>query len=797
MIKHTLKTSFRLMLKAKLDAIVKLLSMGLGLAVCTICTIYVLDKLEFNSFYKKNSGNTYRVLTEHAPQGMDKKIFAGSAPNLSNLLKNEFPEIQYATRYVNMGMSIKYKEKAYNGSQATVDSSFFDIFPVELLQGNLKDLFTKPYSILITEEQAKIIFKDEDPIGKSLQFTNFYVEGKFFEIVGIVKTPPRNIYPGYRTITCEKSQYPEFIFNGWLLDKEYLPVTTFIKIFDKVSVTQLQNKMQESIPSKMGDNGTVNIKHVLQPFKRMFLYSKADYNLDWGSDIKILWMFVLLTGIILTIVCINYINLTIARFSERNKEISIRKANGATKKHLVLVIIIDSLLVCLLAIPIAMLIANFGLGIINQYLRSDYALNLMHNPQLIVAVIIIAIVTGLISSIYPAIVYCSQTPAFILNRNKVSKKRKKIGRQSLVIFQFSISIILIIITTVWLLQYNYYVKKDPGFKADDLLVSSILSQDPNLRQNSHKISDVVKENPIIELSGPVHILPGMQREDFMVKPEGHQDPDFILVIMAGDYTFNKLFGIEVFSGRDFSETITSDITGACLLNEMAVKMLGWKDPIGKRIEAMGKDMRVIGVVKDFYATPFDKGIKPTMIMIWDGVYNYMVFKVKKENHVKAKEYLTKVLKKLSPDSFIDFDTYKGAKEDYYYDMKVSSNIFATFSIIAIFLACLGLFSLSLFSVLKRTKEIGIRKALGAKTVGIVVIFLKEILIWVGIAFMMSCPIAYYISNQAIKSYSDRIPLSWWIFVLAGLIALVIGVLTVLFHTLKASNKNPVDALSYE
>jgi putative ABC transport system permease protein len=797
MILNTLKTSFRLMLKAKLDAIVKLLGLGLGLAVCTICAVYVLDELDFNSYYKKNSENIYRVLREYSPEGMDKKILAGTASRLSNLLIDEFPEIEYSARYNRMGMSIKYGEKVYNGTLSTVDSSFFDIFPVELVRGNLNDLFTKPYTLLITEEQADIIFKDEDPIGKSLQYTNFYVEGKFFEVVGIVKTPPRNIFPGYNTITCEKRHLPDWFFDQWALDTEYLPVTTFIKLHKGVSVTDLQKKMQESIPPKMGNEGTVIIKHLLQPFNRMYLYSRADYNLNWGSDIKTLWMFVLLTGVILLIVCINYVNLTIARFAERNKEISIRKANGASKKHLRLVIIIDSILICVLAIPIALLIADFGLGIINSYLNSEYNLDLMHNLKLIVAVILITISTGLISGIYPAIVYCSQTPAFLLNKNKI-RKGKSVARQSLVIFQFSISIILIIITIVWLMQYNYYVKKDPGFKADDLLISTILGQDPSLRQNSNKISEVVKENPMIELSGPVHILPGMQRDDFLVKPEGHIEPDFNMVVMAGDHTFNKLFGIEIIQGRDFSETNTSDIKEACLLNEMAVKKLGWEDdPIGRRIEGMDQDMRVIGVVKDFYAAPFDKGIDPTMIMIWDGVYNFMVFKVKKVNHEKAKEYLTEVLTKLSPDSFIGFNTYKDYKENYYNNMKVSSNIFATFSILAIFLACLGLFALSLFSVLKRTKEIGIRKAIGANTKEIAAILLKEILVCVGIAFVISCPIAYYISNLAIKGYSDRIPLSWWIFVLAGLIALFIGILTVLFHTLKAANRNPVDALRYE
>ncbi len=797
MIKNTIKTSFRLMLKAKLDSIVKFLGLGFGLAVCTICAVYVLNERAFNSHYRKSSERIYRVLTEYSPEGMEKNVLSGSASKLSSVLKDEFPEIEYATRYNNMGMAIKYKEVTYGGGLATVDSSFFNMFPVELIRGNLKDLFTKPYSILITEEQAGIIFKNEDPIGKSLQYTNFYIEGKFFEVVGIVKTPPRNIYPSYNTITCEKNQYPEWFFDGWAIGTEYLPVTTFVKLHEKVLVNDLQEKIQKSIPSKMGDEGTVFIKHLLQPFNRMYLYSKSDYNLDWGSDIKTLWMFVLLTGIILLIVIINYINLTIARFVDRNKEISIRKVNGATKKDLRSIILIDSLLVSILAIPMALLIAHFGLGIINRYLRSDFSLNLLHNPQLIIAVIIIAISIGLISSIYPALVYCSQTPAFISNKNKNSKKNKNIARQSLVIFQFSISIILIIITIVWLMQYKYYVNKDSGIKADDLIISTILGQDPKLRQDSRKISDLVKENPMIELSGPVHILPGMQRDEFVLKPEGHTDLDFKMVVMAGDHTFNKLFGIEIIQGRDFLETNISDITQACLLNETAVKRLGWDDPIGKRIEGMEKDMRVIGVVKDFYAAPFDKGINPTMIMIWDGVYNYMVFKVKKENHEQVEEYLTDVLSKLSPDSYIGFSTFKDEKENYYNNLKVSSNIFATFSILAIFLACLGLFSLSLFSVLKRTKEIGLRKAVGANTTAIVAIFLKEIIIWIGKAFIISCPIAYYISLQAIKGYSDRITISWWIYALAGLIATFIGILTVLSHTIIAANKNPVDALRYE
>ena len=797
MIKKTIISSLRLMLKAKLDTLVKILGLGLGLAVCTICTIYVLDELAFNSYYKKNSANVYRVLREYSPEGMEKKVLSGTAARLSDLLTDEFPEIEYAARYTNMGMSIKYENQAFNASLATVDTTFFDIFPVELIRGNLHDLYTKPYSVVITEEQADIIFGDEDPIGKSLQYTNFYVEGEFFEVVGIVKTPPRNIYPGYRTITCEWNHLSTSDFNGWSLNTEYLPITTFVKLHEKVSAADLQEKMRKDIPPKMGDAGTIYIKHLLQPFRRMYLYSKADYNLNWGSDIKTLWMFVLLTGVILLIVCINYVNLTIARFTERNKEISIRKAIGASKKNLRSVIIIDSLLVCIMAIPIALLIAHFGLGIINQYLQADYTLDLIHNPQLILAVIIIAVFTGLVSGIYPAVVYCSQTPAFLLNKNKTRKKGKNLARQSLVIFQFSVSIILIIITIVWLMQFKYYVKKDPGFKADDLLVSTILGQDPHLRQNSHEISDVVKENPIIELSGPVHILPGMQRDEFLFKPEGYPETDFSMVVMAGDHTFNKLFGIQIILGRDFSETNVSDITEACLLNETAVKRLGWDDPIGKRIEGLNKDMRVIGVVKDFYAAPFDKGVDPTLIMIWDGIYNFMVFKVKKENHEQAKEYLTKVLTELSPDSFIGFNTYQDQKENYYNNMKVSSNIFATFSIIAIFLASLGLFSLSLFSVLKRTKEIGIRKAIGSNTTGIIGLFLKEISLWIGKAFLISCPIAYYFSNLAIKSYSDRVPISWWIFVLAGFIALFIGIFTVLTHTLIAANKNPVEALRYE
>ncbi len=784
------------MLKARLDAVVKLLGLGLGLAVCTICTIYVLDELDFNSHYK-NTENIYRVLREYSPEGMDPKINSGTASRLSQLLIDEFPEIEYSTRYNNMGMSVKYGEEVYNESMAVVDSSFFKIFPVELIRGSWKDLFTRPYSIVITEEVADIIFKDEDPLGKSMQYTNFYIEGVYFEIVGIIKTPPRNIYPGYRAFTCEKDHLPDWFFDSWALETEYLPVTTFVKLHEGVSVAQLEKKMQETIPPKMGESGTEIVKQYLQPFDRMYLYSKADFDLNWGSDIKTLWMFILLTGVILSIVCINYINLTIARFTERNKEISIRKANGATKKHLRLTILIDSVLVCIMAIPIALLLADLGLGYVNQYLGSDYSLDLLHSPQLILAVILIALFTGLISSIYPAIVYCSQSPAYLAGKHKVAGKKKGFAKQSLVIFQFSISIILIILTIVWLMQYRYYATKDPGFDADDLLVSNILIQDPHLRQNSRKITDRVLENPMIELAGPVHILPGMQRDEFLIKPEGHLEADYNIVVMAGDHSFNKLFGIEIIQGRDFSETNTSDITSACLLNETAVKQLGWDDPIGKRIEGMEKDMRVIGVVKDFYAAPFDKGIEPTMIMIWDPVYNFMVFKVKKKNHEKAIEYLTEVLTELSPDSFIGFNTYLDQKENYYNNMKVSSNIFATFSVIAIFLACLGLFALSLFSVLKRTKEIGIRKAIGAKTRGIVLIFLKEIITWISIAIVISWPVAYYLSSLAIKSYSDRIPLSWWIFVLAGLIALGIGILTVLFHTIRAANRNPVNALRYE
>lgn len=240
----------------------------------------------------------------------------------------------------------------------------------------------------------------------------------------------------------------------------------------------------------------------------MYLYSGMDYGIDSGGDIKTVWMFVLLTLVILTIVCINYINLTIARFTLRNKEISIRKANGATKSDLRKTIFTDSLILCFLAIPFALLLASFGLDIFNRFLQTDLQMNLFYDPKLLLSVFLIAVLTGIISSIYPAIVYCSQTPAYLMNKYRNTGKRKNFAKQALVIFQFSVSIILIIITIVWHNQYNHYAKKDPGFNTSNMLISSILGADPTLRQNSQRVVDVVKENSDIKLSSAIHILPG-------------------------------------------------------------------------------------------------------------------------------------------------------------------------------------------------------------------------------------------------------------------------------------------------
>ena len=784
------------MKKTRLDTTIKLIGLSFGLAVCILCSIYIMNEFDYNSYYT-NTENVYRVLSEYTPNATSKRIHAGSSPNIAQLLIDEFPEVETATRYNAMNARVTYKENVFNRIITAVDSTFFDIFNVEMIRGKEKSVFTKPYTILVTEDFAKTIFPNEDPIGKTVSFSNYFIEDKEFEITGIMKTPPRNISPVFDAITCEKKQMPDWFFNSWRLDEEYLPVSTYIKIHPEVSVKEFEAKIQKLVPPKMGEKGTSTIRHMLQPFKRIYLYSSKDYGIDSGGDIKTVWMFILLTVIILTIVCINYINLTVARFTLRNKEISVRKANGATKGDLRKTIFLDSLILCFLAIPFAMLLARLGLNILNRFMQTDLQMNFLQNPKLILAVFLIAVFTGIISSIYPAIVYCSQSPSYLMNKDRNTGKRKNVAKQALVIFQFSVSIILIIITIVWHKQYNHYAKKDPGFNTRDMLISSILGADPNLRQNSQKVVDVVKENPDIELSSAIHILPGTIGDEWAVTPEGHDAPDFSLVVHAGDVNIDKMFELKVIRGRGFSESNKSDMLESCLLNETAVKELGWDDPIGKRINWQNRDMRVIGVVKDYHAAPFYKKMTPTMVVVWEPIYNYIAFKVDESKYPQTREYLENALKKLSPNNYINIFTYDDIMESEYNSFKESSSIFAAFSIIAILLACLGLFSLSLFSILQRIKEVGIRKAIGAKSINIVFLFIKELLGWVAIAFCISCPIAYIISYSGIKNFEDHISISWWIYILAGLIALSIGITTVIFHTLRAATRNPVEALRYE
>lgn len=791
-----LKVSFRFMKKAKLDTAIKLTGLSFGLAVCAICSLYIMNEFNFNTYYP-DTENVYRVISEYSPNAESTRMHAGSSPNIAQLLIDEFPEVETATRSNAMSATVKYKENVFNQIITAVDSTFFDIFNVEMIRGEKSSIYTKPYTILVTEEFAETIFPNEDPIGKTVSFANYFIENKEFEITGIMKTPPRNNRPIFDAITCEKKQMPDWFFDSWRLDEEYLPVSTYIKVHPDVSVKELEAKLHREIPPKMGPSGTSSIRHMLQPYNRIYLYSSVDYGFNSGGDIQTVWMFVLLTLVILTIVCINYVNLTVARFTLRNKEISIRKANGATMSDLRKTIFTDSLTLCFMAIPFALLLASFGLDLLNRFLQTDLQMNLLHNPKLILSVIVIAFLTGIISSIYPAIVYCSQTPAYLMNKDRNTGKRKNYAKQALVIFQFSVSIILIIITIVWHNQYNHYAKKDPGFNTKNMLISSILGSDPNLRLNSQKVVDVVKENPDIELSSAIHILPGTIGDEHTITPEGYDFHSYSLVVHAGDINILKMFDLKVISGRGFSETNKSDMVESCLINEAAVKDLNWDNPIGKRINWQERDMRVIGVVKDYHASPFYQKIKPTMVTVWEPIYNYIAFKVDESKYPQTKEYLEKALKTLSPDSNINLFTYDDIMESQYNSFKESSSVFAAFSMIAIFLACLGLFSLSQFSVLQRIKEVGIRKAIGARSFNIVLLFMRDLLVWVAISFCISCPIAYYISYSGIKNFENHVSISWWVFVLAGLIALSIGVLTVIFHTLRAAMRNPVKALRYE
>ena len=791
MISNYFKIAFRNLWRHKWFSLLNISGLAIGLTAGFLIFLYVSFERSYDSFHSKGD-RIYKVVADIKTPS---EVINGDRPAwpVAPNLETEFPEIESSVRILDFQALVQVGNQKFNeeGSIAA-DSSFFKVFDFELIKGNQNTVLKAPFNVVLSETTAKKYFGDEDPIGKSIKI--FETENTA-EVTGVMKDIPVNSQIQADLILSMAS----FTANSDLDEQwsNYSPAG-YILLKPGTNPKQLEQKFPAFLEKKSGTamkESQMFVTLFLEPYEEVYLYSERGGNVQ--GSINNVYVFSFVALFILIIACINFINLTTARSVERAKEVGIRKVVGAQKRQLGLQFLGESVIVCILAFFFTLGLVYLLLPFFNEMAGKVVSENLFSYPSYILLLFIVAAGLGLVAGVYPAIVLSSFKPVSVLKGRFSAGKKGVVLRKGLVISQFIISIILIIGTLVIYNQMNYMRNTELGFSKEQVVV---------LRPNGHPsqvaLQQAVENIPGVKETSFGSSIPGGGNAAAYSELENKQG-DFQIANLAVyfvDFNYMDLFDINVLAGRGFSEDFATDTTQAMVVNERVVQLLGFSSPeeaIGKKFRQWGREGQIIGVVQDFHYTSLKEKIEPLTMRIEPDRNSLLTVKVDPRNIQNTIASIEEEWNKLIPQQPFDYYFLDEFFDRQYRAEERFGNLVLYFSILAIFISCLGLLGLASYSTLQRRREIGIRKIVGASVTGIVHLLSYEFLKLVLFAFLIASPLAWLLMDVWLQDFAYRINIQWWVFVVAGLSAVSIALLTVSFQAIKAALANPVNSVRVE
>ncbi len=784
MFKNYLKIALRNIKRQKGYSFINITGLAIGMACTILILLWVQDELSFDRFHK-NTNDIYRLVAE----GNNVRYAISHAP-FANILKQECPEIIKATR-VDVGNDqslIKYNEKKFEQKGRMVDPDFFEVFTYPFIKGDPKTVLSDPYSIVITEDLATKCFGDNNPLGKILDIDN----QNDFTVTGVIENIPHNSHLQFDFLLSFKFGHELGLPLNWN-DWSYY---TYVLLQKNSSVEKVNQEINDCFKKhKPGEKSLA--KYHLQPLTRIHLYSDFRFDVEGNSDIRYVYIFIITAILILIIACINFTNLSTARSERRAREVSVRKVIGSTRIHLVKQFFIESILFVLIAQIIALLLVELFIPGFNALSEKNLTID-YSDYRFILGSIAIIITTGIIAGSYPALLISSYNPVNALKGTRVGGSKRVNFRKILVVTQFTFSIGLIIGTFVVTNQLNFMRNAKLGFDKENLIYME-------LGEGSKKEFETLKtellRNPNIlnaSISSylPTTILDGTTGAEWEGKMEGE---DIQMQVLAVDYNYLDTYKMQMVQGRFYSEEFSTAASEGILLNEAAIKAMGMESPIGKRFKYWGGDCKIIGVIKDFHYRPLHEEVEPLIMRIGHARYRYLTIRIELENSNFSEllRFLEKKWGKYRPNHPFEFHFLDETIENLYAAEQQMSKIIGYFAFLAIFVACLGLFGLTSYTIEQRTKEICIRKVLGASVSGMVVLLTKELSKWVFFANIFAWPIAWFTMNKWLQNFAYRTSIGIETFILSTFIALIIAIFSVSYQSIKAAIANPVEALRYE
>lgn len=799
MLRNYLTIALRNLWKSKTYTLINILGLAVGMAICMLVFLFVNHEQSFDQMHDRTS-QIYRLNEVQQFGESSSQNVALSMPLMGETLQDEFPEIINFTRFYDQGRELHKvgETELFIDKTVAVDSTFFQIFDFNLKTGDPDQALVEPFSMVISEKVARNFFGDQNPIGKVIQDE----ARNALKVTGVMEEAPDNSHLQFDALVSISTMTHD-TSNVWMRRWGSNFVTTYLVLQPDVDVTALEKKFPDYLVRHMDEEVLDYLQLFLQPLGDVHLGSSGithDYHNFRKYDRSYVSLFVMLGLFVLFIASINFMNLSTARSMHRAKEVGVRKTIGARRWQLIGQFLAESTILAVISMVLAVFLAEALVGVMNDIANRELQLAIWRRPIWILAVLEIGTLVGLISGVYPAIVLSGFRPLAAIRKQKARSNSGQINlRSSLVVLQFAIAIGLIISTLVVTQQHAHLRSLDTGFDRDQTL---LINMNREVNDKYELLQEQFLQAPHVQavtksgqrLGNNLHQT-GLSYESEQGIENGSSS--FLNV----DYNYVSFYGLELLKGREFSKEQSTDMGNAYIVNETLSKELGWgDDPIGKKMKVGGPEGpmgQVIGLVKDFNYNSLHHKIEPLFITLQNWRYSEISIRVEGGDIATAIAGIEEKWQDIMGDRPFEYEFLDEHFALLYESEMQVSNVVSILAFLAIFIACLGLFGLATIVTEQRTKEIGVRKILGASIPQLLVLLSKDFTRLVFIAFLLTVPLVWYFLGDWLQSFAYRIDMQWWVFVVAGISALAVAWLTISFKSLYAARANPVEALRYE
>ncbi len=818
MVKNYIKIALRNLIKRKGYTFINITGLAIGIACCLLISMYVLNELSYDRFNKK-ADRIYRLTQTSLTTD---ETAAATTFKAGPMLESEYPQlIERSVRFFDMQhpshtMLHRSSDRSFRESNFYfVDSTFFDVFSAKLIRGNPEEVLANPLSLVITEERAKTYFGDENPIGQSLDFQGR--RSMSLKVTGIMEEWPEeshmkiDMLASFSSVDVMYRRTPDYDESWW-----WNPVWTYIEFKEAGTADELRDQLPAFADKYYHPNRPEGEKVSLglQSLTDIHLYSNLELEMNPNSSIFYVYLFSAVAVLILVIACVNFMNLATARSAERGREVGMRKVLGADRRQLFNQFMGESFLMTFLAIVLAIALVYLVMPVFNDFISKDLSFNIFQNASLLAGLATLFVIVALLAGTYPALFLSGFQPTTILKGEAMKGKNGVLFRKGLVVFQFSLSVILIIGTVLLYLQLQHMQTKKLGFDKEQLV---ILPMNQNLiAWEFDRFREQAAENPNIQtITATSKVLGSEEQEKWKIYPANTpQDGERSILALHTTYDFLETYGINLIAGRTFSRDYPTDVEQAILVNEEMLNRLDIDSPeeaIGELFyyEVSDDERRtfsVIGVTENFNYASVKKEIKPLVIRLSEGTRPILqtisnaVVKLGSGGVSEGLEHLEKVWSEVNPIDPFEYSFQDEELDKIFASEMTLSKVSGVFTLLCILVACLGLFGLASFTASKRTKEIGIRKTFGASLSGILILLSKDYIKLILTANLIAWPVAYFLVNRWLQDFPYRIELGWNLFAVFGLtilLSVVVCLLTVSYQSMKAALINPVDSIKQE